>query len=51
MSAASIVAEVEGEGRSACQCSDHTPHTTSNWSARLSSKKEAYSKDEAQESP
>ncbi len=29
MSAASIVAEVEGVGGSACQCSDHTPHTAS----------------------
>ncbi len=27
MSAASIAAEVEGVGGSACQCSDHTPHT------------------------
>ncbi len=33
MSAASIAAEVEGVGGSACQCSDHTPHTASNWSA------------------
>ncbi len=30
MSAASIAAEVEGVGGSACQCSDHTPHTASN---------------------
>ncbi len=30
MSAASIAAEVEGVGGSACQCSDHTPHTESN---------------------
>ncbi len=51
MSAASIAAEVEGVGRSACQCSDHTPHTASNWSAWLSSQKEASSKDDAQESP
>ncbi len=51
MSAARIVAEVEREGRSACQCSDHTPHTASKWSEWLSSKKEIYSKDEAQESP
>ncbi len=34
MSAASIAAEVEGGGGgggggSACQCSDHTPHTAS----------------------
>ncbi len=52
MSAASIAAEVEGVGgRSACQCSDHTPHTASNWSAWLSYLKEASSKDDAQESP
>ncbi len=53
MSAASIAADVEGMGGggSACQCSDHTPHTVSNWSAWLSSLKEASSKDDAQESP
>ncbi|CAI9594484.1 unnamed protein product [Staurois parvus] len=34
MSAASIAAEVV-EGGSACQCSDHMPHTASNWSAWL----------------
>ncbi len=51
MSAACIAAEVEGVGGSACQCSDHTPHTASNWSAWLSSQKEASSKDDAQESP
>ncbi len=51
MSAASIAAEVEGVGGSACQCSDHTPHTASNWSAWLSSQKEASSKDDAQECP
>ncbi len=50
MSPASIAAEVEGVGGSACQCSDHTPHTASNWSVWLSSQKEAYSKDDAQES-
>ncbi len=49
MSAASIAAEVEGVGGSACQCSDHAPHTASNWSAWLSSQKEASSKDDAQE--
>ncbi len=38
-------------GGSACQCSDHTPQTASNWSAWLSSQKEASSKDDAQESP
>ncbi len=38
-------------GGSACQCSDHTPHTASNWSAWLSSQNEASSKDDAQESP
>ncbi len=51
MSAASIAAEVEGVGGSACQSSDHTPHTTSNWSAWLLSQEEASSKDDAQESP
>ncbi len=50
MSAASIAAEVEGVGGSACQCSGHTLHTASNWSAWLSSQKEASSKDDAQES-
>ncbi len=53
MSAASIATEVERVcvgGGSACQCSDHTPHTASNWSAWLSSQKEASSKDDAQES-
>ncbi len=44
-------AEVEGVGGSTCQCSDHTPHTASNWSTWLSSQKEASSKDNAQESP
>ncbi len=53
MSAASIAAEDEGVGGgvSACQCSDHTPHTASDWSAWLSYLKEASSKDDAQESP
>ncbi len=36
---------------SACQCSDHTPHTASNWSAWLSSQKKASSKHDAQEIP
>ncbi len=45
MSAASIATEVEGVG--VCQCSDHMPHTASNWS----SQKEASTKDDAQESP
>ncbi len=45
MSAASSAAEFEGVG-----CSDFTPHTASNWSALLSSQKEASSKDDAQES-
>ncbi|CAI9619073.1 unnamed protein product [Staurois parvus] len=49
MSAASIAAEVEGVGGSACQCSDNTPHTASNWSPWLSSQKEAFSKKDAQE--
>ncbi len=47
MSAASIAAEVEEAGGSACQCLDHTLYTASNWS----SQKEASSKDDAQESP
>ncbi len=51
MSAASIAAEVEGVGGSDCQCSHHTPHTTSNWFVWLLSQKEASSKDDAQESP
>ncbi len=50
MSAAIIAAEVEEVGGSACQCLDRTPHTASNWSAWLSSQKEASSKDDAQES-
>ncbi len=50
MSPASIAAELEGVGGAACQCSDHTPHTASNWSA-WSSQKEAFSEDDAQESP
>ncbi len=50
MSAASIAAEVKGVGGSACQCSDYTLHTASNWSSWLSSQKEAFSKDDAQES-
>ncbi len=50
MSAASIAADVEEVGWAACLCSDHTPHTASNWSAWLSSQKEASSKDDAQES-
>ncbi len=37
------------EWGSACQCSDHTPNTASNWSA-WSYQKEASSKDDAQES-
>ncbi len=45
MSAASIAAEVEGVV--GAQCSDHMPHTASNWSAWLSSKEEASSKDDA----
>ncbi len=48
MSAASIAAEVEGVGGQ--PVSAHTPHTASNWSARLSSQKDASSKDDAQES-
>ncbi len=37
MSAASIAADVDGVGGSACQCSEHLPHIASNWSAWLSS--------------
>ncbi len=40
-----LLQRLKGWG-SACQCSDHTPHTASNWS----SQKEASSKDDAQES-
>ncbi len=47
MSAASIAAEVEELGGGG----GVTPHTASNWSAWLSSQKEASSKDDAQESP
>ncbi len=47
MSAASIAAEFEGVGGQPVKCSDHTPHTASNWSAWLSSQKEASSKDDA----
>ncbi len=50
MSAASIAAEVV-RGGSACQCSDHTQHAASNWSAWLSSQNEASSEDDAQVSP
>ncbi len=46
-----LLQRLKGWGGSACQCSDHTPHTASNWSAWLSSQKEASSKDDAQESP
>ncbi len=35
-------------GGSACQCSDYTPHTASNWSVWLSFQKEASFKDNAQ---
>ncbi len=38
-----------GLGGAACQCSDHTPHTASNWSAWLSSQKEASSKDDVKQ--
>ncbi len=51
MSAASIAAEVEGVGGQPVSAQTHTPHTASNWSAWLSSQKEASSKDDAQESP
>ncbi len=45
-----LLQRLKGWG-SACQSSDHTPHTASNWSAWLSSQKEASSKDDAEESP
>ncbi len=45
-----LLQRLKGWG-SACQCSDHMPHTASNWSAWLSSQKKASSKDDAQESP
>ncbi len=48
MSAASIAAEVEGVSLLVLR---HTSHTASNWSAWLSSQKEASSKDDAHESP
>ncbi len=35
MSAAEVEGGMGGGGGSACQCSDHTPHTASNWSALL----------------
>ncbi len=41
-----LLLRLKGWG-SACQCSDHTPHTALNW---LSSQKEASSKDDVQES-
>ena len=53
-SAASIAAEVKGLGGGqpiSAHCADHTPHTASNWSAWLSSQKEASSTNDAQESP
>ncbi len=52
MSAASIAAEVErvGRGQPVSALRPYA-HTTSNWSAWLSSQKEATSKDDAQESP
>ncbi len=46
-----LLQRLKGRGGSACQCSDHTPHTASNQSAWLSCQKEASSKDDAQESP
>ncbi len=51
MSAASITAEVEGVGGQPVSAQDHMPHTASNWSAWLLSKKQASSKDDTQESP
>ncbi len=44
-----LLQRLKGWG-SACQCSDHTPHTASNWSAWLLFQKEASSKDDAHES-
>ncbi len=51
MSAASIAAEVEGVGVQPVSAQTILPHTASNWSAWMSSQKEAASKDDAQESP
>ncbi len=45
-----LLQRLKGSG-SAYQCSDHTPHTALNWSAWLSSQKEASSKNHALESP
>ncbi len=45
-----LLQRLKGWG-SACQCSEHTPHTATNWSAWLLSQKEASSKNDAQESP
>ncbi len=45
-----LLKRLKGWG-SACQCSEHMPHTASNWSAWLLSQKEASSKNDAQESP
>ncbi len=45
-----LLQRLKGWG-SACQCSEHMPHTASNWSAWLLSQKEASSKNDAQESP
>ena len=46
----SIAAEIEEVGGLACSCSDHTPHSISNWCAWLSPQKEASSEDDTQES-
>ena len=51
MSAASIAAEVEGVGGQPVSAQTIRCNTASNWSAWLSSQKEASSKDDAQESP
>ncbi len=49
MSAASVAAEVEGVGGQPVSAQTRCQHTASNWSAWLSSQKEASSKDDAQE--
>ena len=50
-SAVRIAAEIEEVGwGSACKCSNHTPHSTSNWCAWLSPQEEASSEDDTQES-
>ncbi len=46
-----VVVVVGGGGGQSVSAQTITPHTASNWSARLSSQKEAPSKDDTQENP